>query len=162
MNPEMITRAAAAKLNTGAHIHPPETREEFAQQMLAESYGTITTAEIDSLYAEKLDFWEAVKAMPGVELAEHGCAYMPNPQAPTSDDVHASTDADPAMPDTVEALLNAANTNHGGPVVMTIEIIATSDGYGAAINYNPGLDMEKIGSAVTAMGETLKTQGNPE
>lgn len=117
---DMILRAAKASLRTGGHVPEPASRAQFAMGCMERSLGTITGAEVDALYAEEQATWAAIKALPGVEITDHGCAYMPEHATADRDphdgpDLHATDAAEPSMPNTVADLLNMANTTEPEP-----------------------------------------------
>lgn len=110
----MDTRALAlrtntARLNAGKHVPPAPPLERFVDYLMKRTMGTITEAEIQAMYAEELDEWADVIALPGVTVNEDGCAIRKDAAewAETGGiDPHTGDVMPGFIPDTVEELLN--------------------------------------------------------
>lgn len=110
---ELALRTAKARLNAGHHQPPPPSFEEFSRQIMQATMGTVTNAELATMYAEETEEWADVLALPGVTTTDDGCAELTEAADWAKSggfDPHAAANTpDGMVPDTVEALLASAN-----------------------------------------------------
>lgn len=165
--PEMYIRAAKAKLAAGGHIAAPEPRDKYAAEMLRDSLGTITNPEIDSLYAERMGFWETLTALPGVALTDHGCAYMPDhATADNGPELHAAADPADYVPDTVEELLSSAG-QAPPEIVFQMAIFRTGESddgraYESALEISPDMPTGELATMLRAAADAIENMPENE